>query len=215
MNLEINLNFIPVCYCHRTFGFFARGNCARRTNGRRNRLIIALSSAGFHAEEILRLVNCNQGFTMGIVLVKNQNGIRSWLGKVSVKLLGLSVVILGLNGCSTEAGDLKKKILSAAIESKAGKIEINLSNFLKKEVTKVCIQRQYMMEEWFVEFTNSPAPGFEGLSRSGEYVLWVYIKDDQPIQIHLTASALISPARGEICSTSGIVYIEHQVMDFN
>lgn len=156
-----------------------------------------------------------KGSPMGIVLVKSQNGISSWLGKVLVKLLGLSAVILGLNGCSTEAGDLKNKILSAAIESKAGKIEINLSTFLKKEIIKTCIQRQYMIERTFVELTGSPAPGFEGLSESGEYVFWIYPKDNHPLQIYLTTSTLVPSIDGKICSNSDIIRIEQKVMYLN
>jgi hypothetical protein len=113
-----------------------------------------------------------------------------------------------------EARKLKQAILNAADKSSAGKISLDLSQVLGKQVQKICIQHQYMVDKSFVKLTKSPAPGFTHDVDQGEYRLWFYFESKKPIQIKFKNTEVMSPKDGNICTELAVIDIQQQEIVF-
>jgi len=115
-------------------------------------------------------------------------------------------------GCSYEEEKLRREIIDASNKSSVEQVSLDLSKFTDGNVKNICVQRQYMTQESFVELTKMDAPGFSGVSE-GSFILWVYFDEKPPIQVNLRISEVMPPKRG-LCSGSSMIHIKQEAIVF-
>lgn len=127
----------------------------------------------------------------------------------------LSIILtFAVSGCAFEKQKLKAEIIHASVKSKSGKISLDLSNFMDREIQKICIQNQYMIEKSFVELTKMESPGFKEVAE-GEFVLWIFVESGSPIQLDFKKKEIMPPRNGGLCTESSVLHIMQEVIAFN
>jgi hypothetical protein len=116
-------------------------------------------------------------------------------------------------GCSYEEYKLRQEIIDASNKSRTEQISLDLSKLTDKKVENICIQRQYMTQDSFVELTKMDAPGFSGISERSRFILWLYFDGKPPIQVNLKIGEVMPPKRG-LCSGSSILRIKQEAIVF-
>lgn len=139
------------------------------------------------------------------------------LKKYSLRLMlnvsFLAFFVIFAYGCSYKEWKLKQEIIDASNKSSTEQTSLDLSKSTGGNVKNVCVQRQYITQDSFVELTKMDAPGFSDIVDDGRFILWVYFDGKSPIQVSLKNSEVMQPKRG-LCSGSSIIRIKQKAIVF-
>ncbi|MES2662640.1 MAG: hypothetical protein V4629_04975 [Pseudomonadota bacterium] len=120
-----------------------------------------------------------------------------------------------ISACSFEARTIKNEILKASPKTKNTIVKVDLAQFSKKKLLKMCIQTPYITKKLMEERVGEDLRNFSEVDDK-YFVLWLFYDQNPPVQIKFKISkGLYFNLTQSSCSNSPIILLSNSVLQLN
>lgn len=123
-------------------------------------------------------------------------------------------VMMALQGCSNESGELERAFVKKLIEHKIDNVSsIDLREVFGIQWKKACLQVPYMSQSDFEKFSGERVKSFEGIS-DDRYAVWVFYSDGHANRIEIERVKVMEyRGIGSRCTSLQQPYLYFNVID--